>query len=49
MVVIPELVEIDKAIAKDKRTMEEIRNIANTVYPCVQFTTDCPYNHWEEM
>ena len=45
MVVIAELVESDKSTAEDKRTMEEIRKIANTVYPCVQFPTDCPSNH----
>ena len=49
MVVIPELVESYKSTAEDNRTMEEIRKIANTVYPCVQFTTDCPSNHREGM
>ena len=25
--------------------MEELKKIANTVYDCVQFTTDCPSNY----
>ena len=42
MVIIPELVESDKEIADDKRTMDEIKKISNTIYECVQFTTDYP-------
>ena len=37
-----ELVESDKAVPEDKRTMEELRKIANTIFECVQFTTECP-------
>ena len=44
MVVVPEFVESDKEIPEDKRTMIELNKIANTIYKCVQFTTDCPSN-----
>ena len=37
-----ELVEVDKTVPEDKRTMEVLKNIANTIYDCVQFTVDCP-------
>ena len=47
MVVVEELVESDKVIPEDKRTMIELNKIANTVYDCIQFTTDCPSNHQE--
>ena len=40
MVRIEELVETDKNVLEDKRTMEELRKIANTVFQCNQFTTD---------
>ena len=33
----------------DKRTFEELRNIANTIYQCARFTTDTPSSHEEEM
>ena len=49
MVIKPELVESDKALPSDRRTMEELRKIANTVYKCVQFTTDCPSSNRESM
>ena len=42
VVIKPELVESDKEVAEDKRTMVELQKIANTVYRCVQFLTDCP-------
>ena len=48
MVRIEELVETDKNVPEDKRTMEELRKIANTVYQCIQFTTDCPSSHQAE-
>ena len=47
MVKSEELVESDKDIPEDVRTMNELRKIANTVFKCVQFTTDCPSNHVE--
>ena len=47
MVKMEELVESDKDIPEDVRTMNELRKIANTVFECVQFTTDCPSNHVE--
>ena len=42
-----EFVESDKEIPEDKRPMIELNKIANTIYECVQFTTDCPSNHQE--
>ena len=48
MVVVQELVEKDKDIPEDIRTMEELKKIANTLYDCIQFTTDCPSNHQEK-
>ena len=35
-------VEEDEQIPEDKRTMEILKDIANTIYKCVQFTVDCP-------
>ena len=42
---IEELVEGDKNVPDDERTMEEVKKIANTIFKCIQFTTDCPSNH----
>ena len=42
MVKIAELVESDREVPEDERTMEELRKIANTIFKCVQFTTECP-------
>ena len=42
-----ELVEEDKNVPEDKRTMEVLKEIANTIYECVQFTVDCPSSHQE--
>ena len=33
---------INKNVPEDERTMEELRKIANTIFKCVQFTTECP-------
>ena len=49
MVKVAEYEEADKEEPDDKRTFEELRNIANTVYSCLQFTTDTPSNHEEAM
>ena len=42
---VEELVESDKEIVEDKRTMIELKKIANTIYDCTmehsQFITDC--------
>ena len=45
MVRIEELVEGDKNVPDDERTMEEVKKIANTIFKCIQFTTDCPSNN----
>ena len=42
MVKIIELEESDMNVPEDERTMEELRKIANTIFKCVQFTTECP-------
>ena len=33
---------INMNVPEDERTMEEITEIANTIFKCVQFTTECP-------
>ena len=43
-----ELVDDDKKIPEDKRTLNLLKDIANTIYDCVQFTVDCPSSHQEE-
>ena len=40
-----ELVESDKAVAADERTMQILKDIGNSIYKCVQFTIDCPSLH----
>ena len=40
-----ELVENDANVPEDVRTMDVLKDIANTFYDCVQFTTDCPSNN----
>ena len=37
--------EEDRQIPEDKRTMEVLKDIANTIFPCVQFTVDYPSNY----
>ena len=39
-----ELVENDANVPEDVRTMDVLKDIANTIYDCVQITTDCPSN-----
>ena len=43
-----ELVAEDKKIPEDERTMKVLRDIANSIYKCVQFTIDFPTNY-EDM
>ena len=45
MVKVKELEESDKTVRGDKRTMDELKKVANTSYKTVQFTSDCPSNH----
>ena len=33
---------INMNVPEDERTMEELTEIANTIFKCVQFTTECP-------
>ena len=49
MIIVPEFEESDEGENDDMRTFEELRKIANTVFSCVQFTTDTPSSHEEEM
>ena len=39
------LVEEDKLVAEDKRTMNILKEIGNTIFKFVQFSIDCPYLH----
>lgn len=43
-----ELVAEDEKIPEDERTMKVLRDIANSIYKCVQFTIDFPTNY-EDM
>ena len=45
MVVVKELVEDNKQIAEDVRTMNVLKDIGNSIYKCVQYTVDCPTFH----
>ena len=45
LVRIEELVEEDKKVPEDKRTMDILKEIANTIFKCVQFSVDCPSLH----
>ena len=49
MVKINDLIESDKNVPEVVGTMDELRKIANTVFKCVQFMTDCPFIHQEAM
>ena len=44
-----ELVDEDKKVPEDERTMNVLKDIGNTIYNCVQFTIDFPSSHQEEM
>ena len=43
-----ELVDEDKMVPEDERTMKLLKEVANTVYECVQFTVDFPSAHPEK-
>ena len=49
MEIVNNLVESDKDEPADKRTFEELKKIANTIYNHVQFTTDSPSSHQAGM
>ena len=42
LVKIDELVEEDKRMEDDQRTMNLLKSISNTITDCVQYTVDCP-------
>ena len=45
LVKVEDKVDEDKEIPEDKRTIEILQDIANTIFQCVQFTVDCPSNY----
>ena len=45
MEIVAVLEELDREEHEDKRTFEELKKIANTVFDCVQFTYDTPSSH----
>ena len=44
-----DLVEEDKMIPEDERTMNILKEIGGSIYNCVQFTIDCPSRQPERM
>ena len=42
MKVMDDLVEQDKNVPEDVRSMQEIVKMANSIFPILQFTGDCP-------
>ena len=45
IVLVKELLEEDKTVPADKRTMQVLKEIGNTIFKCVQFSIDCPSLH----
>ena len=45
MVKVKELEDSDEIIDGAKRTMNELKKVATTIYKSVQYTDDCPANH----
>ena len=45
MEIVADLIDVDKEKHADQWTFEELRKISNTIYPCIQFTTDTPSSH----
>ena len=43
-----ELFEEDKMVPEDERTMKMLKEVADSVYKCVQFTVDFPTAHPEK-
>ena len=43
-----EKVEEDLKVPDDERTFRELVKIADSIYECVQFTSECPSSHQEE-
>ena len=48
LVVKPDKVEEDRNVKSDHRTFEELAKIAETLYKCLDFTSDSPSSHVEE-
>ena len=48
LVVKEELVAEDQKVSEDARTMNVLKDIANSIYKCVQFTVDVPSNYEEK-
>ena len=47
MILRQDLIEEDKMVRSDKRTMEELAKITGSVYDCLNFTSDCPSSQGE--
>ena len=45
LVLVKELIEEDKTVPEDLRTMNVLKDIGNSIFKCVQFTIDCPSLH----
>ena len=45
LVKMEELIEEDRLVPEDKRTMMILKDIGNTIFNCVQFSIDCPSQH----
>ena len=45
LVVVEEEVIVDEEVPGDKRTMEVVRCIGNSIHPSIQLELDCPSNH----
>ena len=43
------MIEEDKHIPEDERTMKLLAEVANTIFKCVQFTVDFPSKHEDGM
>ena len=42
MVFLPHMVDEDKEVAADERTMREVLRMGSSINPCIQLTGDCP-------
>ena len=45
LVILEEMVEQDREVPEDLRTMNLLKDISNTITACVQYTVDCPSLH----
>ena len=45
LVKVAELIEEDRHVPEDQRTMNILKDIGNTIYKCVQLSIECPSLH----